>query len=99
MNGSHRAMPAARSILLAADAVDIYFDIEPHIGATLANRIPQVFESQVAVLTGIARDDVAAAAPDQLVDAQIFEVSTVGKVDEVAPLVSQSEQFPHEVDE
>src|SRR5579864_2251557 len=99
MNASHGAMPAARSVRLAANAVDIDFDIEPHIGAALANGIPQVFESQVAILTSVTRDDVAAAAPHQLVDTEILEVSAVRKIHEVAPLVGQAKQLTHEVDE
>src|SRR5947209_16285594 len=69
--GADRAMPAAElARRLPSDAVDVNLDIDPHIGAALAYRVPQVFEAEVTVLIGIARDDIAAPATHQLVNTQ-----------------------------
>src|SRR5258708_5649818 len=96
-DGANRAMPLAQTAaLLATDAVDVDLDIDAHVSAALSNQIAEIPKGQTAILVGVAGNDVAAAAAHQLVNAQVFEVPAVGEVYEVAAVIGQSKQLPHQ---
>ena len=65
----------ARSDMEAGGKVDV----DAEIDADLPDGVRQIAERVAAVASGVAQDDVAAAAQHHLVQAQVLEVAAVGE--------------------
>jgi hypothetical protein len=62
---------------LGAEALHIDLDMRPKVHFTAPNGRPEGMKAVVPVLLCIDRDDEATATADELIDAQIFKVTTV----------------------
>ena len=68
-------------------------DVDAEVGAALLDGVAEILERERAVLPGVARDDEAAAAADQLVDAEVLEVPAVGEIDPRVAVGGHAEQL------
>ena len=68
-------------------------DPDAEIDPDLADGIAKVGQRAVGIAAGIADDDIAAAPPDHLIDAEIFEMTTVQQIDIGADIVRHAEEF------
>src|SRR5262249_17467637 len=75
------------------DGIRADLDLDAEVDTALPDEVTEVFQAECAVLTCVAQDHVAAAAPDQLVDATILEMPTVRDVDVLLLVVGQPEQL------
>jgi hypothetical protein len=75
-------------------------DLDPHtqIFAALADQTSEVPKCELSVLTCIASNDVTAPPPDQLVNAEVFEVTAVREIDILAPRVRPAKQLFEQVE-
>src|SRR5215469_3747 len=95
----HSAVWADGGCACEFEAEDVEIDFGAEVDAAFANRHADSLESEFAVLLGVADDDGHAVAPDQFVQSHIFEVSTVGEVDEGGGVVDHAEEFGDEIEE
>ena len=75
----------------------VYGDGNAEIRAAFPNRVTQVAESVIGIRIRIAGDNQAAAPPHELINAQVFEVAAVGKIDIPAFVARQSKQFRQQI--
>ena len=80
-----------------ANLADVDLDVDAEVGAALLDGVAQIPERHAAVLAGVARDDEAAAAADQFVDAEVLEVAAVRQVHPLARVGGHAEQFVHQL--
>ena len=78
MNPAYRTVPTGMTrAFFFRKRADVDLDMDAEVLSALANQTPKVPERQRGVGSGVAQHDVAAAAADQLVDAQVLEVASI----------------------
>src|SRR5689334_3748361 len=92
INFTHRAMASTITILLA-DGIHIDSNLDAKIATAFTYSISQIAEFELGVGISIARHDVSTLATHQLVDSQVFEMPTIGKVDVFAAIVCGGKQL------
>ena len=76
---------------------EIDLDLDPHVDFSESDQLYQAAKTVGGIGSTIYAHDVAATAPQELVDPQVLEVSTVGDVHMRAAHVEPTDRFPQEV--
>ena len=97
LDAADGAVGEAVLIALLLDGLNVELDNGSEVSGTDTDEIAEAAEFEVFVAFGIAGDDDFAAAADEFVDAEIFEVAAVGDVEEEAGFVGESEEFAGQV--
>ena len=79
-NRPHRAVPHRAAIGAGTQVAQIDVDVDAEVRAAPLDGIAKILERDIAVVSGVARDDQPAATAHQLVDAEVLEVATVREV-------------------
>ncbi len=81
------------------ERVGVDLDSHAEVDPAETHHVRETVGGRAAVGGGLDGDDVAAAAADQLVDAQVLEMAAVGEVNVIAEIVRPAEQLAIEQDD
>ena len=79
------------SLHLERASVDL--DPDAEIDPAEADQVSQVIVRGITVLSCVERDDVSAAAADQLVNPQVLEMAAIGEMHELSAIVGPAEEL------
>ena len=91
------SLPTHTCFLVGSYGGDIYVNIDSEISATFLYRIPKIAITGVAIFSRVAGNNEATAPPHKLVDPQILEMTTVGKVHVPACIIRLAEQLEYKI--
>lgn len=66
--------------------MNLHTEVDP----ALLNRVGEVAKTVTGISIRVARDNIANAPADELIDSQVFEVAAVREVNEVAILAGRT---------
>jgi len=90
------AVGEAVAVLLLADGAHVEVDDGSEVGFAETDYFAEAAEVEVGVAFGVRGDDESAAAANELVDAQVFEVAAIADVDIAAVVVGFAEELEEE---
>ena len=97
VNSADGAVGKAVAIGLFANGGYVDVNLCAEIGIANADEVTETAELEVGVAFSVRGNDDADAAADQFVNAEVFEMATVGNVEVIAFFIGKTEEFGQEI--